>query len=330
MRLNVRIDLRKTMKRVLSLLLIIVLHCAAIANAETVPGDLSVLYADQPHFEFEGNTYRLRKRLTLILFAGTDQGEDSQGFTLGARNGGQADFILLLVIDDAQKRITPIQINRDTMTEITILNVMGNVSGTRVAQICLAHGFGDGKEQSCELLASAVSRYLKGTPIDHYFVMQLDGLSAMNDVLGGVEVTLEDDFSAYDPDMTPGKTIILNAEQTEIYLRQRYSIGDQTNLSRQNRQKTYILAAADKVMAKIEQNTGFIDTFMDAMQTNTVTDMSRGRMINMAHLAQKYEVGDVISIAGETTIGDNGFVQFITDEDALTKLLIDVCYQKID
>ena len=34
--------------------------------------------------------------------------------------------------------------------------------------------------------------------------MSLDGISVLNDLAGGVTVTLEDDFSAADPAMTKG------------------------------------------------------------------------------------------------------------------------------
>lgn len=317
-------------KRLFLLIIAVILFCGFSARGETVKGDLSTRFADEPHLEFDGDTYRMRRRVTTILFAGTDKDEASQGIALGARNGGQADFLLLLVIDEGEKKVTPIQINRDTMTEITILNIMGQVSGSRIAQICLAHGFGDGAEQSCELLTSAVSNFLKNTPIDYYFVMQLGGLGALNDVIGGIEVTLEDDFSAYDPQMTPGKTLTLNAEQTEIYLRQRYHIADESNISRQKRQQTYIRAASDKVMAKINESASFVDTLMDAIGKNAVTDMSRGRMLNMANLANRFEICPLRSVEGEDSLDKNGFVQFIADEHALMQLLIDVLYEKVD
>lgn len=315
------------LQRIFLLVIAVVLIGTFSAFAETVQGDLEARFADEPSLDYEGNTYRLRRRLTTVLIAGTDMGAGSQGYALGARNGGQADFLLLLVVDDEEKRITPVQINRDTMTEITILNVMGDVSGTREAQICLAHSFGDGGETSCELLTSAVSNYLKDTPVDHYFVMQLDGISALNDALGGVEVTLEDDFSAFDPEMTPGKTLILTGEQAEIFLRQRYTVGDQTNISRQSRQQTYIRAAVDQVIEKIRKRSGFINTLIDTVGENAVTNMSRGRLMNIASVAQKYEIAAVRTVDGETRIGTDGFVQFITDESSLMQLLIDVFYK---
>ena len=72
---------------------------------------------------------------------------------------------MLLVIDANEKTITSIQIDRDTMAEITILGVLGNEVGTRKAQICLSHGFGDGKDQSCKLTQDAVSKLLLGAEI---------------------------------------------------------------------------------------------------------------------------------------------------------------------
>ena len=66
------------------------------------------------------------------------------------------------------------------MTPITILGVLGNRSGVRTAQICLAHSFGDGGAQSCELMAEAVSNLLLGSQIDYYIAMSLDGISAVS------------------------------------------------------------------------------------------------------------------------------------------------------
>lgn len=42
--------------------------------------------------------------------------------------------------------------------------------------------------------------------------MSLDGISVLNDLAGGVTVTLEDDFSAEDPAMTRGTTLSLHGD----------------------------------------------------------------------------------------------------------------------
>ena len=47
---------------------------------------------------YQGEIYREKPAMTSILLIGTDRPEGSVGY--GARQGGQADFLLLVVIDD--------------------------------------------------------------------------------------------------------------------------------------------------------------------------------------------------------------------------------------
>ncbi len=70
--------------------------------------------------------------------------------------------------------------------------------------------------------------------------MSLDGISVLNDLAGGVTVTLEDDFSAADPAMTKGTTLTLQGEQAEIFVRRRMDIGEGTNEARMARQEEYL------------------------------------------------------------------------------------------
>ena len=90
------------------------------------------------------------------------------------------------------------------MTECTVLGYLGSPIGTKEMQISLAHGFGDGKEESCEYAREAVEGLLLGESIDFYVAMNMDGISELNDLAGGVTVTLEDDFSSIDPAMAKG------------------------------------------------------------------------------------------------------------------------------
>lgn len=116
--------------------------------------------ANEATVTYDGTVYRQRKNLTSILLMGIDH--DS------GETGGQADFLQLIVIDDTARTLKRLSIDRDTMTPITVLGVLGNRSGVRTAQVSLSHGFGDGKEQSCELTAEAVSNLLLGMPVDFY------------------------------------------------------------------------------------------------------------------------------------------------------------------
>ena len=188
--------------------------------------------------EVDGVTYRRRTDLTTILVMGIDH--DSEVEAEGSYQGGQADFQRLIVIDSKDKTVRQLKIDRDTMAEVTVLGMLGNPVGTTQMQISLAHGFGDGKEESCGYARDAVSRLLQGENIDFYLAMSLDGISVLNDLAGGVTVTLEDDFSAADPAMTKGATLTLQGDQAEIFVRRRMDIGEGTNEARMVRQEEYL------------------------------------------------------------------------------------------
>lgn len=296
------------------------------ANPEA-RGEFSLRSAG-PTIEVDGVSYRRRDNLTTILLMGIDR--DSDAVSTGYRNGGQADFLRLLVIDSANERITQLQIDRDTMTPITILGVLGDRSGVRTAQVSLAHGFGDGGAQSCELTVDAVSNLLLGTQIDFYIAMNLDGISVLNDMAGGVTVTLKDDFSALDPAMTEGTTLTLVGDQAEYYVRSRMNIGIGTNEARMERQEEYISLLSAQIDELVRADQAFIGNLYDALGPYLQTSLSRGRLINEAWAARNYERADTAGIAGTHQVGSDGFMQFYADEDALQQTVLALFYERVE
>lgn len=272
----------------------------------------------------DGVSYR-PKDVTTILIMGIDR--DSSASVIGYRNGGQADFLQLLVLDHEAKKISRLQIDRDTMTPITVLGVLGNKAGVRTAQVCLSHGFGDGKAQSCEFTADAVSNLLSGIQIDFYAAVSLDGISTINDLAGGVTVTLEDDFSSLDATMTKGKTLTLMGNQAEYYVRHRMSIGVGTNEARMRRQEQYISALSEKLISRFGHDKEYIGEVYDRLTPYLMTNMSRGRLINEIWAVREYMVNPLIKPSGVHEIGSDGFMQFHVDQEDLQKIVMDLMYE---
>lgn len=286
-------------------------------------GDLNGRFQEQPIVTYDGVEYQRRAGLESYLFMGIDRRE---GQTDGYRSGGQCDFLMVVVLDRQNKMVRRIQIDRDTMAEITVLGVLGNNLGTNTHQICLAHGFGDGAAQSCGFAVEAVERLLCGVEMDGYVSMELDGIVALNDLLGGVTVTVEDDFSAFDPAMTPGSTLTLQGRQAELFVRYRMEIGDGTNAARMVRQQQYLANAFDQIALRLKEDAGFAAALFDGMQPYLLSDLTRGRMINEANRAAKYDIEPMRTLEGEHTIGEDGFVEFHADGEALVRLVLDVFY----
>ena len=299
------------------------------ANPES-RGDYQLRYEDE-QLTINGHTYRQRNNLTTILFMGIDQEESSEEVPAYLRylSGGQADFLRLMVIDPLEKTITQIEIDRDTMTPITMLGTMGGKLGYRTAQICLSHGFGDGKEQSCGFTVEAVSNLLYNMPIKYYAAMNLDGISTMNDILGGVTVTLEDDFSHIDPTMTKGKTLTLVGDQAEIFVRSRMSVGVGTNEARMARQQQYVSRMMELLNDRIHGSSDFIGALFDGLSPYLCTNMSRAQMMNEAWAVKDYTRLPLVSIDGVHEVGDDGYMQFLPDDASLEQVILDVFYKKV-
>lgn len=298
------------------------------AQAE-IFNDTNARFRGIPSLEVDGRTYRLNRHMTTLLLIGVDQ-TDAQAQASAYRSGGQADFLALVAVDDARKRISVIQINRDTIVDMTVLNVLGEATGTRSGQICLSHAFGDGAERSCELTVDAVSALLNDTPIDNYIAMNMDGIAALNDALGGVSVTLEDDFTAFDPEMRAGTTLTLRGRQAEYYVRARYSVGDQSNAARLVRQRAYIDAAADRLREGMGQGRSYIEKVYASVEPYLVSSISRGALFNIADKAGRYTLQPILELTGTNRVGESGFMEFHPDESALRELIASVLYEPVD
>ena len=291
-------------------------------------GQMSSGFGQIPTIEVEGVTYEQKMNLTTVLLIGTDRRSDE--VSEGYRDGGQADFLLLAVVDHDAKTIRQLQIDRDTIVPVSVLGLFGNKAGSRDMQICLAHGYGVDKQERCKNTLASVQALLGGQSIELYVEIPLDGIGALNDLLGGVTVTLLDDFTASDPTMTAGKTLTLTGQQAEILVRSRMSMAVGTNEARMSRQRIFMDAAVPMIRERISENSGFASEMLDSLSPYLTTNMVRGRMINELNKAYHYDVQPVEYLTGEHTIGDDGFVEFHAASQSAVDFVLSAFYTKMD
>ncbi len=287
-------------------------------------GTMSEGFGEFQRITVDGKTYIRRQDLTTILLLGVDQRET--GDEKGYRQAGQSDFLLLLILDQKEKCVRRLQIDRDVMAEIPILSILGRRSGTRVRQICLAHAFGSSQEEGAALTIEAVEGLLSGAKVDVYASVNLAAIDKFNDLLGGVEVTIEDDFSAQDPAMVPGAKIRLAGHQAEIFVRSRMSVGDGLNVSRMRRQNAFMQSAISLLQERAAQDSGFVHTLLDGMGSDLTTDMSYGRMVNEFNRAYRYRVLPTEYLEGTHTTGDDGHVEFHADPAFIQSWVLEAFY----
>lgn len=283
--------------------------------------------ADQETVEVDGVTYRKKSRLTTILVMGVDHDtQDSYEY----RKAGQADFLRLVVLDDADKTVQQLQIDRDTITPVTVLGLLGDRYEPVTEQICLGYAFGDGRQTSCEVTVEAVENLLGGQTIDQYLAMGLDGISTLNDLAGGVTVTLEDDFSAADPAMTRGTTLTLHGNQAEIFVRRRMDIGEGTNEARMVRQEEYLAQLSAQLESRVQQDQQFTAQVYDALQPYLVTDLAKGQLVNEVWAAKDDTVEPAIALEGEHKVAEDGFTEFYPTEASIQKAVLTLFWEPVE
>ena len=275
----------------------------------------------------ETEKYAKKTGLTSILLIGVDRDEKTEA--AGMRNGGQADFLRLLVLDKKEKTLTQIQIDRDTMTPITVPSLFGGSSRKRTERISLSHGFGDGDAQSCELTMDAAEELLNGIHIDYYVSLTMNGIPVLNDLLGGVTVTVKDDLSYASERLVPGAVVTLTGNEAYSFLRSRMAVGGGTNSERMLRQQSYLQAAGELLKAKLQGSLSFGETLYEALRPYMVTNMPKGTLVNEAYAASGYEMGAFYSPDGVHEIDEDGFMMFTVDREALDRIVLDVFYDRI-
>lgn len=196
-----------------------------------------------------------------------------------------------------------LQLNRDTMTEIHLLDNKGEGEATADIQLCTAHWYGGNRQQGCENTITAVSHLLGGVPIDGYYELPMKAIPVLNKQVGGVTVTLEDDFSSVDAAMVKGKTITLSDSQAFHYIHDRYGVGDEENTSRMRRQRQYMSAFADKAKQKTAEDNQFAATLLNALDSYAISEINQNDLMHYLDTINEYQSQGMLTIDGKLKLG---------------------------
>jgi LCP family protein required for cell wall assembly len=279
---------------------------------------------------YNGKTYRYNNTLKTYLFMGID----SEGPVATAKDyisGGQSDAMFLLVVDDENKKLSVVAINRNSMVPLQVYDADGTLLGTGTAQICLQHAYGDGKRLSCDRTVDTVSSMFYGIPISGYIAMNRDGITIMNDALGGVTVEVLDDLQGNGITLTKGETVTLKGYASELYLRKRDITEFDSAGARLKRQQQYLLCLAEKLKAAAksddEDEQAMAVNAFEAVEDYVVSSVNFASFVEEIS-AYDFDESDMYSVPGTTQMGEE-FEEYIIDEAEFYQLIIDVFYKEV-
>ena len=211
------------------------------------------------------------------------------------------------------------------MTDIDLYDKNGNYYTSVKAQLATQYAYGNGADTSCWATKRTVSELLNDLPIAGYFALDISGVSIINDLLGGVTITIPEDYTEIDPAFVKGATITLNGEQAEKYVRYRDPDMIGGNDLRMQRQAQYIPALLNslrKISGKSEEELNFI---IDAVAKYMVTDLSADELKVM--LKMDWDMESIETVPGESKKGEK-YEEFYVDEENLQKILIKTFYKQ--
>lgn len=274
---------------------------------------------------YNGAQYRYREDIDTLLIIGTDIYDQSENEEF--RCNSQADLILVVVFDNTNERYDIIQINRDTVTGIKRYDVLGQYAGIVDLQIALSHSYGTGGLDSCRDTAFAVSRLLYDTDIDNVMSVTMGAVPAFNDLVGGVDVLVEDNFAGVDDTLVTGEVNHLEGQHALTFVRARMSMADDpTNINRMSRQRTYMVALMEALGNCLQKDPDFaLDSYAE-LADYIESDINTDDFEDYVERFVTYEQGDILVPAGEAVEGDT-YMEFYVDEEALQQLIIDTFYE---
>ena len=314
---------------ILLLLLLAILYSglqileATVLHPDREQGEL----ATEKTIQKDGVDYFPNQDQIVMMVLGIDRSgpvESSRYF----RNPGVADSILLLIFDERREECTLLNLNRDTMVHMDVLGVRGEYAGTAYGQLALAYTYGEGLKDSCENVKSTLEKFLHGLTIDCYVAMHMDALPILNDAVGGVTVTVEEDFSLVNPTITLGE-VTLKGDQVTDFLRSRKDVGDELNTTRMARQSQYVERFLEALGEKKYRDVHFFADIYEDITPYIVTDCSVETLSGMLSRYAGYTLKEIVSPEGES-IEAKGHKEFHVDKEKLEALILRLLYRETD
>lgn len=275
---------------------------------------------------YKGVQYKYNENIASILCMGIDR--ETLGNIKGhVGTGGDSDALFLITIDNRTGETNLVNISRETMTDIGIYSSGGNYIETAKAQICLAYAYGDGKETSCRNQLVAVKQLFYNIPINSYLSLDMEGIGAINDTMGGITVVSPETIGTF----ISGETYNLRGSQAQSFVRDRSHETIEGNNLRMERQKVYLESFARQLIDKTKQNLSTpIDVF-NASKPYVCTNLNAARITNLAINAIRggYNDFEIRNIPGEVKKGKT-YAEFYVNEEKFFEMFLEIFYDPVE
>ncbi len=271
---------------------------------------------------YNGVRYEVNRNIDKILFLGVDS-SNQERTGVGIDEGARSDTIILFIVDNEKKLITPLEINRDTMVDIDIYDNDGNYLTQGVKQLTMQYAYGDSPQKASNLTKEKVSDLLGRTRIDGVIALTMEGIEPIVDAIGGVTLTLSSDETDLDSSYVKGAKINLDGAAAKDFVHVRDVETRGSNIERMSRQTQFMIALFRNIKSKGESA---VEIMENAAGDYLYEDIDADTMMSLTH----YEYsGEVKLLPGENVIGKL-HDEYYVDENKLIELVLELFYYKAE
>lgn len=262
---------------------------------------------------------QLGEGIETMLFVFLDERSDAAD-SGSFRNPSQANLMMLMVVDTRQQKTTALQLNPDTWIPFT----PPGSGETMEIPLGMAYSYGSGGSDSCLSGMKAVSELLGGVPIDHYMTFTDDAIAVVNDMVGGVTVTVEDPFPEEYPNLIQGETVTLMGQDAVAFFRYRES-GDVENEAHMERQRQYMVGLFPAFMKNAAQEDFLTKVTLQAGE-GLSTDLTLSQMVETLELLGKFELEKTVLTLPGSAEKIEELYGFRVDEEKMGKVIEDLFF----
>lgn len=276
--------------------------------------------------------YAYNDKIINLLLLGTDsmdpvseQGADESGYMT---NGGQSDAIYIISIDTENKKFWFVQVPRDSVAYVDFYLEDGSIGMTMYEQITLQHACGNGLKQSNDRAGLAVSRMLYGLKLHSVTSVNMGGMVAINDAIGGITVQSLYTYSTGTSSFVEGQTYKLQGISAYDYVHYRDITRMNTSSERLARQKQYINCFFDQAWDSFTHKPSMVLDVYNAAMDYIVTDLSTSEILTLATEAAGCTYDGMYELEGTVRANQQpGETEhYDLDQDALKEYLINKYY----
>ena len=274
---------------------------------------------------YNGVTYKYNENVTSFLFIGVDKEKLDDQTVQGT--GGQADVIVMMALDLKNRKLTMLNIPRDTMTDVAIYSASGYYTGMKKQQICLSYAYGDGKKTSCDNTLASAKRIFYNIPVSTYYSLDLEGIAALNDAVGGVDVVSPETIEKF----REGQSYHLEGNDARRFIKARVHDRADASMLRTKRHQVYAKSFMSKVMTSVKENPSYAVDLFNESAPYSCTNLNAAKVM---YLAQDIALHgslktDIQSVPGKTTLNSDNKAEFTVSEKEFYEQFLSVYYEKM-